>query len=177
MVKKKLGVAIDKLGDASTSFNEASGKLTALKDQLHTDFKEGSSYYDQSVDKLRTEAYAGALAGAVLGPIGLAISYSIAAGIVEGEMIPNLKKAFEETEQSFQNTLKNVINAKTQIGEAKDSLAREITAMSKISSTIESTSTFADMWAEAPEDLFFLLKDDTNKLITQCQNYVDERSN
>ncbi|XFB08579.1 hemolysin E, partial [Azotobacter salinestris] len=44
--------------------------------------------YDMQVDKLRKEAYGGAAVGLVLGPFGLLISYSIAAGVLEGKLIP-----------------------------------------------------------------------------------------
>ncbi|XNM88223.1 hemolysin E [Escherichia coli] len=58
-------------------------KLLALDSQLTNDFSEKNSYFQSQVDKIRKEAYAGVVAG----PFGLIISYSIAAGVVEGKLI------------------------------------------------------------------------------------------
>ncbi|TLP80878.1 hemolysin E, partial [Streptococcus pneumoniae] len=60
------------------------------------------------VDKIRKEAYAGAAAGVVAGPFGLIISYSIAAGVVEGKLIPELKNKLKSV-QSFFTTLSNTV--------------------------------------------------------------------
>ncbi|ENO4813871.1 TPA: hemolysin HlyE, partial [Shigella sonnei] len=87
----KLNEAQKSLLVSSQSFNNASGKLLALDSQLTNDFSEKSSYFQSQVDKIRKEAYAGAAAGVVAGPFGLIISYSIAAGVVEGKLIPELK--------------------------------------------------------------------------------------
>ncbi len=82
----KLNEAQKSLLVSSQSFNNASGKLLALDSQLTNDFSEKSSDLQSQVDKIRKEAYAGAAAGVVAGPFGLSIiSYSIAAGVVEGE--------------------------------------------------------------------------------------------
>ncbi|BBP35198.1 hypothetical protein VEE67_24390 [Escherichia coli] len=45
-------------------------------------FQKKNSYFQSQVDKIRKEAYAGVVAG----PFGLIISYSIAAGVVEGKL-------------------------------------------------------------------------------------------
>lgn len=82
----KLNEAQKSLLVSSQSFNNASGKLLALDSQLTNDFSEKSSYFQSQVDKIRKEAYAGAAAGVVAGPFGLIISYSIAAGVVEGKL-------------------------------------------------------------------------------------------
>lgn len=80
----KLNEAQKSLLASSQSFNNASGKLLALDSQLTNDFSEKSSYFQSQVDRIRKEAYAGAAAGIVAGPFGLIISYSIAAGVIEG---------------------------------------------------------------------------------------------
>ncbi|ENI9569986.1 hemolysin HlyE, partial [Shigella sonnei] len=100
----KLNEAQKSLLVSSQSFNNASGKLLALDSQLTNDFSEKSSYFQSQVDKIRKEAYAGAAAGVVAGPFGLIISYSIAAGVVEGKLIPELKNKLKSV-QSFFTTL------------------------------------------------------------------------
>ncbi len=108
----KLNEAQKSLLVSSQSFNNASGKLLALDSQLTNDFSEKSSYFQSQVDKIRKEAYAGAaagvVAGVVAGPFGLIISYSIAAGVVEGKLIPELKNKLKSV-QSFFTTLSNTV--------------------------------------------------------------------
>ncbi|MGU5121531.1 hemolysin HlyE, partial [Escherichia coli] len=97
----KLNEAQKSLLVSSQSFNNASGKLLALDSQLTNDFSEKSSYFQSQVDKIRKEAYAGAAAGVVAGPFGLIISYSIAAGVVEGKLIPELKNKLKSVQSFF----------------------------------------------------------------------------
>lgn len=73
---------------------------------LDNDFHDDSEYFLAQLAKLRTEAYLGAGAAGVVGfvffgPFSLSVSYAIAAGVVEGELIPALKRGFEETEEFF----------------------------------------------------------------------------
>lgn len=109
--QKAMTDAILQLEASSKSCNGAAGKLTYLNAVLKQDFSKGSDYYEAAVDKVRTEAYAGAVAGAVSGPEGLAIAYSIAAGVVEGSLIPELDKAFAETQAGFEKITKLVEDA------------------------------------------------------------------
>ncbi len=128
----KLNEAQKSLLVSSQSFNNASGKLLALDSQLTNDFSEKSSYFQSQVDKIRKEAYAGAAAGVVAGPFGLIISYSIAAGVVEGKLIPELKNKLKSV-QSFFTTLSNTVKqANKDIDAAKLKLTTEIAAIGEI---------------------------------------------
>ena len=164
--------ALSKLEASKMSFNDAYGQLITLKSQLDNDFSEGSAYHKSAVEELRIKAYAGAAAGVVLGPIGLAISYSIAAGVVEGELIPNLKKAFKETQKMFENLQSIVKETQEKIESAKESITNEIRALGTMSGKIEETKTFAETWALVPSSLFGNLKKSTNQLIDMCKQYI-----
>ena len=164
--------AIAKLEVSKKSFNDAYGQLTTLKTQLDNDFKEGSSYYKSAVSDLRKQAYGGAAAGAVFGPIGLAVSYSIAAGVVEGELIPNLLKAFKETQKMFEDLQNTVKTTQESIDSAKLAITAEIRALGTMSAKIEETKTFAATWALVPSVLFGDLKKSTNQLIDMCKQYT-----
>ncbi len=135
----KLNEAQKSLLVSSQSFNNASGKLLALDSQLTNDFSEKSSYFQSQVDKIRKEAYAGAAAGVVAGPFGLIISYSIAAGVVEGKLIPELKNKLKSV-QSFFTTLSNTVKqANKDIDAAKLKLTTEIAAIGEIKTETETT--------------------------------------
>jgi len=168
-------LAINELENSKKSFNEAAGKLTTLNAQLKLDFSVGSNYFKAAVTKLRTEAYAGAVSGVVLGPIGLAISYSIAAGVVEGQMIPNLEKAFKKTKASFKNMETMLTDAQTDITQAKEKLSFEVKVVGTILARIKTTDALARGWYFAPSTMFGMLKDSTNKLVAMCEAYVKSK--
>jgi len=159
----KLNEAQKSLLVSSQSFNNASGKLLALDSQLTNDFSEKSSYFQSQVDKIRKEAYAGAAAGVVAGPFGLIISYSIAAGVVEGKLIPELKSV-----QSFFTTLSNTVKqANKDIDAAKLKLTTEIAAIGEIKTETETTRFYVDY-----DDLMLsLLKEAAKKMINTCNEY------
>ena len=156
----KLNEAQKSLLVSSQSFNNASGKLLALDSQLTNDFSEKSSYFQSQVDKIRKEAYAGAAAGIVAGPFGLIISYSIAVGVVEGKLIPELKNKLKSV-QNFFTTLSNTVKqANKDIDAAKLKLTTEIAAIGEIKTETETTRFYVDY-----DDLiaFFNLKEDGQK--------------
>ena len=171
---KVLDDGITKLNEAqksllvrSQSFNNASGKLLALDSQLTNDFSEKSSYFQSQVDKIRKEAYAGAAAGIVAGPFGLIISYSIAAGVVEGKLIPELKNKLKSA-LSFFTTLSNTVKqANKDIDAAKLKLTTEIAAIGVIKTETETTRFYVDY-----DDLMLsLLKEAAKKMINTCNEY------
>lgn len=168
-------LAIKELEKSKGSFNKAARKLTNLNAQLKEDFSKGSTYYDAAVAKVRKEAYAGAAAGVVFGPIGLAIAYAIAAGVVEGELIPNLEKAFAETKASFNKMETMLTGAQTDITQAKEKLSDEVKVVGTILAQIITTDLLAKAWSYAPSTMFGMLKDSTNKLIAMCEAYVKSK--
>ncbi|HBB4050916.1 TPA: hemolysin HlyE, partial [Escherichia coli] len=163
----KLNEAQKSLLVSSQSFNNASGKLLALDSQLPNDFSEKSSYFQSQVDKIRKEAYAGAAAGVVAGPFGLIISYSIAAGVVEGKLIPELKNKLKSV-QNFFTTLSNTVKqANKDIDAAKLKLTTEIAAIGEIKTETETTRFYVDY-----DDLMLsLLKEAAKKMINTCNEY------
>ena len=107
-------------------------------------FQKKNSYFQSQVDKIRKEAYAGAAAGVVAGPFGLIISYSIAAGVVEGKLIPELKNKLKSV-QNFFTTLSNTVKqANKDIDAAKLKLTTEIAAIGEIKTETETTRFYVD---------------------------------
>ena len=103
-------------------------------------FQKKNSYFQSQVDKIRKEAYAGVVAG----PFGLIISYSIAAGVVEGKLIPELKNKLKSV-QNFFTTLSNTVKqANKDIDAAKLKLTTEIVAIGEIKTETEATRFYVD---------------------------------
>lgn len=166
------------LEKCNTDFNGMSGKILELQALFNNDFKEGSAYYDSAVSQLRIKAYAGAASSAVtlpfLGPIGIAVAYSIAAGVVEGELIPNLKKAFKETEESFARLKETLTKAEGAVKSASKEIDQELDTLKDMASQIDSTKGLAEVWSDAPAYLFNPLKTQTEQLIQMCKAYSTE---
>ncbi len=126
-------------------------------------FQKKNSYFQSQVDKIRKEAYAGVVAG----PFGLIISYSIAAGVVEGKLIPELKNKLKSV-QNFFTTLSNTVKqANKDIDAAKLKLTTEIVAIGEIKTETETTRFYVDY-----DDLMLsLLKEAAKKMINTCNEY------
>ncbi|MCC2615188.1 hemolysin E [Aestuariibacter halophilus] len=164
----KMGVAQDALQTASQHFNAAAGELITLNTQLSNDFDAKSSYFQAQVDKIRKEAYGGAAAGAIAGPFGLIISYSIAAGVVEGKLIPELQKQLKSVQGFFTDITALVKTADQQISDAKSKLKEEVQVIGDMKASTETTQFFVEY-----DDLMLKqLKGAASKLIQQCQDYM-----
>lgn len=168
----KMEIAQESLKKSSMSFNEASGQLSALRTQLNNDFNAGSTYYAEQVNKIRQEAYLGALAGIVGGPFGLIISYSIAAGVVEGKLIPELTQRLNEVKASFDCLYHDITKADEDITSAKDKLQEEIKIIGEMKVETKKTN----FWLNNSDYLIEPLKRSANKLIDQCKAYMDRHS-
>lgn len=163
----KLEKAQQSLHASSQSFNSASGKLLALDSQLANDFNEKSDYFQGQVDKIRKEAYAGAAAGVVGGPFGLIIAYSIAAGVLEGKLIPALKDKLKSVKSFFESLTVTVKSANADIEKVKSKLKDEISVIGDLKTETETTRFFVDY-----DDLMLKqLQDSATKLISSCNEY------
>lgn len=157
---------------SSMTFNAAWGKLTTLNAVFSKDFSNGSAFKTAAVKKVRVEAYAGAVAGVVFGPVGLIVSYSIATGVAEGSLIPALEKEFKETETAFLRMSKLVKDAQVDFTSVKASVEDDIVAIGKISSQIATSQNIANTWATAPEHLIAPLIRHATHLMKMCSDYT-----
>ena len=163
----KMTAAQTSLQSSSESFNTASGKLLALETQLSNDFNEKSVFFENQVSKLRKEAYGGAAAGIAAGLFGLIISYSIAAGVLEGKLIPELTKKLKSVQAFFTNIKNEVTKANQDINTTKAKLAEEISVIGDMKITTETTQ----FYVKYDDLMLSLLKDSANSLILQCNDY------
>lgn len=164
---KKMAAAQEQLQASSRSFNNASGQLEKLQIQLSNDFSAESSYYQTRVDQIRKEAYAGAAAGAVGGPFGLIISYSIAAGVVEGTMIPALNAKLKETKEFVDSVLAAATKASNDIDNAKRTLQEETKVIGEMKTKTEETAIFVE-----DVNLREVMKVAATELIASCDAYM-----
>jgi hemolysin E len=164
----KMTTAIELLNSTNSYFNSLKVELEGLNRQLGSDFDRRSAWFDTQVDKIRKEAYGGAAAGAIGGPIGLMISYSIAAGVVEGKLIPELESKLKGVKERFSKLQTTVTDTVSEIATSKTKLVKEVSVISTIRTQVETVKVFVDINEEA---LYDELKSDVQKLINLCTNY------
>lgn len=169
----KMNSAQDALTESSKSFNQASGELVSLNTTLKNDFEVNSGYYQGQVEKIRKEAYAGAVAGIAAGPFGLLISYSIAAGVVEGKLIPQLNARLDEVKNSFIDITEKLKDADKNIVNAKNSLTDEIKNIGDLKVQTENTRVLVGLSYQ----IISAIKIEAEKLIELCDNYRSRHSN
>lgn len=144
-----INAGVTKLEEASRSFNDADGELTVLYKRLDEDFDQQSGYFKQQVDKIRKEAYGGAAVGVVGGPFGLIVAYAIAAGVVEGQLVPELMTRLESVKAFFKKLQDEITATQSEIGGAKVELRNEAVALGELKSEIETTAIFIELDAAA----------------------------
>lgn len=166
---KKMTDGQAKLEQCSMNFNNVAGKLTTLHTRLSNDFDSKSSYFQGQVDKIRKDAYLGAISGICLGPFGLIISYSVAAGIVEGKLIPELVKKLKEVEKFFSTLHSTIDKTNGDIDATKGKLRDEVKNIGVLKVKTEATKILI------PNDQLDALRDtimeSVNNLIAQCKEY------
>lgn len=103
---------------------------------------------------------------------GIKKLYSVAAGVVEGKLIPELKNKLKSV-QSFFTTLSNTVKqANKDIDAAKLKLTTEIAAIGEIKTETETTRFYVDY-----DDLMLsLLKEAAKKMINTCNEYQKRHS-
>lgn len=167
----KMTSAQSELAASSTSFNAAIGKIQALRSQLNNDFTKDSTYFNDCVSKIRKEAYGTSTVGLILGPIGLIITYSISAGVVEGKLIPDLEAHFAEVQKKFEDLQKIVQKAYSDLTASKEKLQKEIKNIGTIKTQTESTNFFVQY-----DDLMLdSLQEAATTLIGMCNAYITAR--
>lgn len=154
--------AQEMLGDSSASFNGAAGQLTTLRHQLSSDFSEKSGFYAAKIAQTRAEGYG---ISAAFGPI----AWAIAAGVVEGELVPNIKARFKEARQFYKNLNDIVSNSFTEIDQTKAKLGREIRAIGDLKVKTEEMNTFASI--DGVTQLRDTIISSAKGLIDKCTTY------
>ena len=93
-MEAKVNEAQDALRKASQLLFASQNDIRSIVDTLKRVQDEFIAEKKAAKAKNRSEAYGGAAVGLIFGPIGLIISYSIAAGVTEGMSIPNIEADF-----------------------------------------------------------------------------------
>lgn len=159
---KEMEEAQEKLGNSSSSFNGAAGRLTTLRHQLSSDFNENSEYYADKIAQVRAEGYG---ISAIFGPI----AWAIAAGVVEGELVPNIKARFKEAKRFYDNLDVIVNKSLESIDETKVKLNRETRAIGDLKVQSEELNTYTSI--DTVIELRDIVISSAKELIRKCIAY------
>lgn len=160
---KEMEEAQEKLGNSSSSLNGAAGHLTTLRHQLNSDFNENSEHYASKIAQVRAEGYG---ISSIFGPI----AWAIAAGVVEGELVPNIKAKFREAKKFYENLDAIVTKSTKSIEETKVKLNREYHAIGKLKVQSEELNTYASI-DDAVIELRDIVISSGKNLINKCTAY------
>lgn len=159
---KEMGNAQDELDQASTHFNSLAGTLTSFRHQLDSDFSDNSDYIEDKKAEIRKVGYGSA---SIFGPIGLAI----AAGIIEGKLIPELKARLGKIKEFYENLNDLVDESDTNIRESKVKIKGEIKVIGKLMVQAEATKTYAEL--DITPELKDIVIEAAQTLISKCNKY------
>lgn len=151
---EKMTAAHGNLEEICSDFNLVSSKLSTLLVQLAADFDKESEYMKAVISKIRRQAYGTAAVGAVLRPFGLILSYSVAAGVVEGQTIPEMQRKFVEIKNFYETLKTQVEKSNTDIKTAKSKLDADIETIG-----LQSTQTGPVQETAAPVEMDHLHDD------------------
>lgn len=165
----KMKKSQEELSCSSTSFNDAAGKLTALNVRFENEFDGKSAFFAKKVEQLRLKTYLPVAAFG--GPFGMAI----AAGVLEGKLIPELKKRLNSIREFYDDLVKKVSKAYADIDETKLKLKEEIRVIGDLKTQTEETKTYVNL--DDLEALRDIIIESVNTLITKCNEYRERHSN
>lgn len=159
---ERMNAAQEELGKSSSAFNSAAGKLTALHSRFAIEFDEKSEYFQSIITKIRIGGYAG---GAVFGIVGIAI----AAGVIEGKFVPELKAKMKSIEEFYETLNGKVEQAFRDIDATKKTLHSEIQSIGELKVKTKETHAFINV--DDIPDLRDIVIQSMEGLIEKCMEY------
>lgn len=161
---KKMTIGQKELGDSSASFNVAAGKLTELNHRLAADFDKNSEYCQAQISHIRLVAYASAAPFLIFG-------LPIAAGIVEGVLVPKLHAKMTAIQKWYKDVSADVQNSFKNIDDTKAKLQQEIRNIGELKVQTKETETYVEV--DNTPELKEIILQSVVDLIGKCEAYIN----
>ena len=174
-IEAKITDAENELVSASSKLYEARLKIVTVTDTLKRVHDTLSSEMEEAVAKQRATSYGAAIVGAILGPIGLIISYSIAAGVTEGKTVNDLRQQFTEQRGKVSKYIKDFDVMKNNTDSLKASLDKKKDSLTNIHAKLSSAGTIAGIdiaIMPLPSAHFNLVRTSVNDLRKSCETFL-----
>lgn len=160
--EERMTDAQNDLGKSSSSFNSVAGKLSTLHGRFAVEFDEKSEYFQTKMSEIRLKGYAG---GAWFGPIGV----GVAAAVIEGKLIPEIKAKMEKIEAFYDTLSGKMQQAFQDIERTKMTLQIEIQHIGNLKVRTKNTNTYVGM--DKVPDLREMVIKSALDLVAQCDEY------
>ena len=170
----------EKVKEAEDALREASNILEGARNELLGIVKTLKRVQDLFVKEkeeaqaaAREEAYAGAAAGLIFGPIGLIISYSIAAGITEGLSVPNIEKDFQDQRDTISGYIKGFEDMSAETKALQEKLDAKRKQLIDIHGKLSTTGNLAGIPVRSIPVLHFnLVRKNAQALVEACERFI-----
>jgi DNA repair exonuclease SbcCD ATPase subunit len=170
----------EKVKEAEDALREASNILEGAQNKLRSIVNTLERVQDQFVQEkkaaqaaARAEAYGGAAAGLVFGPIGLIISYSIAAGVTEGLSIPNIEKDFQAQRDTISGYIKGFEDMSAETKALQKKLDAKRKQLIDIHGKLSATGSLAGIEMRSIAVLHFnLVRKNAQALVEACEKFL-----
>jgi len=175
-IEAKITEAENELVSASNKLYEARLKIVTVTDTLKRVHDTLSSEMEEALAKQRATAYGAAAAGAIFGPIGLIISYSIAAGVTEGKTVNDLRQQFSEQRDKVSDYIKDFDTMKNDTDSLKASLDKNKDSLTDIHAKLSSAGTIAEIdvsMMPLPSFHFNMVRTSVNGLRESCEKFLE----
>lgn len=123
---------VRKLDHSSAYFGRAAAKLGTLNEQLESEFDKNGEIAEGRIRAIRLRAY---VAGAWYGIPGL----SVAAGVVEGKLIPQLMEEYASIKKFYVNLKERVVTTFRVIGKTTGNMKDQVEQIRDLKTKIEGT--------------------------------------
>lgn len=160
--EKRMTEAQNNLGKSSSSFNSVAGKLTELQGRFAVEFNAESEYFQTKMSEIRLKGYIG---GAWFGPIGV----GIAAGVIEGKLIPEMLEKMGKIEKFYENLNEKMVKAFHDIDSTKKILKEEIHHIGLLKVKCKNTNSFVSL--DGASELRDMVIKSVEDLIANCEEY------
>jgi len=158
-----LDTALSSLGDARTTETSIESSLERIQNDIVNKKKAAES-------SQRAAAYGGAAAGILAGPLGLIVSYSIAAGVCEGLSIPAIEEDFKNQRATIQGYISGFENMKTSADDLTSKLSAKRDQLIDIHGKLSAVGTMAGVVGKGnlPKTIFQTLLGQARNLVQMC---------
>ena len=169
----KVTEAEDTLRDASSKLQSTGSDINSIVETLKRVQNQFVAEKKAAQAKARAEAYGGALAGLVAGPIGLIISYSIAADVCEGINIPEIEKDFAKQRETISGYINGFQEMHSETKALKERLDLKRKQLIDLHSKLSTTASVAGTKAAPPLVHFPFLRQLASELVTSCDKFLE----
>ena len=169
-----------KVKEAEDALREASNILEGAQNELLSIVNTLKRVQDQFVREkqaaqasARAAAYGGAAAGLILGPIGLVISYSIAAGVTEGLTIPDIEADFAKQRQTISGYIEGFKKMSKETNELQEQLDAKRKQLIDIHGKLSTTGSLAGADIKLMSIKHFnLVRKNAEALVRACERFL-----